>query len=74
VRVGGCGLPELDLKGEERVEEVGADEAGDEVSQLAAILLHQKAALVLGRVAWSGQPCQKQPSTKPASRRAEECN
>ena len=27
---GGCGLPELDLEGEERVEEVGADEAGDE--------------------------------------------
>ena len=27
VRAGGCGLPELDLEGEERVEEVGADEA-----------------------------------------------
>jgi len=26
VRAGGCGLPELDLEGEERVEEVGADE------------------------------------------------
>lgn len=29
VRAGGCGLPELDLEGEELVEEVGADEAGD---------------------------------------------
>jgi hypothetical protein len=27
VRAGGCGLPELDLEGEERIEEVGADEA-----------------------------------------------
>ena len=26
VRAGGCGLPELDLEGEELVEEVGADE------------------------------------------------
>ena len=26
VRAGGCGLPELDLEGEERVEEVGAGE------------------------------------------------
>jgi hypothetical protein len=25
VRAGGCGLPELDLGGEERVEEIGAD-------------------------------------------------
>jgi len=30
VRAGGCGLPELDLEGEERVEEVGADGAGNE--------------------------------------------
>jgi hypothetical protein len=36
---------------------------------LAAIFFRQKAALVLGEVAWSGQPCQKQPSTKTASRR-----
>jgi len=27
VRAGGCGLPELDLEGEELIEEVGADEA-----------------------------------------------
>ena len=27
MRAGGCGLPELDLEGEERVGEVGADEA-----------------------------------------------
>jgi hypothetical protein len=27
VRAGGCGLPELDLEGEELVEEVGANEA-----------------------------------------------
>ena len=30
VRAGGCGLPELDLEGKERVEEVGADEARSE--------------------------------------------
>ena len=30
VRAGGCGLPELDLEGEVRVEEVGADEARSE--------------------------------------------
>ena len=38
--------------------------------RLAEIFLHQKAALVFGWVAWSGQPCQKQPSTKTASLRA----
>ena len=55
VRAGGCGLPELDPEGEELVQEVGADE----VPWLVAILFRQKAALVLGRVAWNGQPCQK---------------
>ena len=58
MRAGGCGLPELDLEGEELVEEVGANEA----PWLAATFFRQKTALVLGREAWSGQPCQKQPS------------
>jgi hypothetical protein len=58
VRAGGCGLSELDLEGEELIEEIGADEA----PRLVAILFRQKAALVLGWVAWIGQPGQKQPS------------
>ena len=39
VRAGGCGLPELDLEGEERVEEVGADEA-------------LRVAVIAGRAGW----------------------
>lgn len=43
-----------------------AEGAGDEAvaGAVGGKLLRQKAALVLGDVAWSGQPCQKQPSTK----------
>ncbi len=37
-------------------------------AMLSAILLAQKASLLFERVACSGQPCQKQPSTYTATR------
>ena len=48
MRAGGCGLPELDLEGEERVEEVGADEVGDEAVAAGGDPLSPKGRVGLG--------------------------
>ena len=64
MRAGGCGLPEVELGGggwsrnSARMKWV----TGRSRARLAAIFFREKAELVLGRMAWSVRPCQKQPS------------